>query len=284
MNLSVLYRGPLSSCNYGCTYCPFAKTKNTRAELQDDKTKLQRFVNRVAEQQQHTFGILFTPWGEALIRSYYQRAITELSHLPNVRRVAIQTNLTCDTGWLKKVNPEKTALWTTYHPTQISRAAFVEKCRELLDLGIRFSVGTVGFKEAIPEIQQLRRELPEDVYVWVNATKKQDDYYNEYDAAQLLAVDPLFSWNIKAHHSAGEACRAGETVFSLDGDGAMYRCHFIKQQIGNFYSADWEQALQPRTCTNSSCGCHIGYIHMPKLDLYSVYGEGLLERIPVKHF
>jgi sulfatase maturation enzyme AslB (radical SAM superfamily) len=280
MNLSVLYRGPLSSCNYGCTYCPFAKTKNTRDELADDKTKLFRFVKRIKEQTQHQFGILFTPWGEALIRSYYQRAITELSQMPNVRRVAIQTNLTCSTDWLKKVNPEKVALWTTYHPTQITREAFVAKCRELLDLGIRFSVGTVGFKEAIPEIQQLRRELPESVYVWVNATKKQNDYYNEHDAAQLLAVDPLFSWNQKSHESAGEMCRAGETVFSLDGDGAMFRCHFIKQQIGNFYKEDWETALKPRTCTNATCGCHIGYIHMPKLDLYSVYGEGLLERIP----
>lgn len=280
MNLSVLYRGPLSSCNYGCTYCPFAKTKNTRAELEDDKTKLFRFVNRIGENTQHQFGILFTPWGEALIRSYYQRAITELSHLPNVRRVAIQTNLTCKTDWLKNVNPDRVALWTTYHPTQISRKAFVKKCEELLGLGIRFSVGTVGFKEAIPEIQQLRKELPEPVYVWVNATKKQNDYYNESDAAQLLAVDPLFSWNMKSHASAGEECRAGETVFSVDGNGDMFRCHFIKTRIGNFYNETWETALQPRACTNTTCGCHIGYIHMPKLDLYSVYGEGILERIP----
>ena len=30
MNLSILYRGPLSSCNYGCEYCPFAKHRETR--------------------------------------------------------------------------------------------------------------------------------------------------------------------------------------------------------------------------------------------------------------
>ena len=27
MNLSILYRGPLSSCNYACGYCPFAKRR-----------------------------------------------------------------------------------------------------------------------------------------------------------------------------------------------------------------------------------------------------------------
>ncbi|MEN8446791.1 MAG: radical SAM protein, partial [Cyanobacteria bacterium J06555_13] len=29
MNLSILYRGPLLSCNYGCEYCPFAKRQQT---------------------------------------------------------------------------------------------------------------------------------------------------------------------------------------------------------------------------------------------------------------
>ena len=32
--LSILYRGPLSSCNYGCEYCPFAKREESRAELE----------------------------------------------------------------------------------------------------------------------------------------------------------------------------------------------------------------------------------------------------------
>ena len=44
MNLTILYRGPLSSCNYSCNYCPFAKTKNTKAELAADTEKLNRFV------------------------------------------------------------------------------------------------------------------------------------------------------------------------------------------------------------------------------------------------
>ncbi len=28
------------------------------------------------------------------------------------------------------------------------------------------------------------------------------------------------------------------------------------------------------------CGCYIGYIHMPELQLGQVYGAGLLERNP----
>ena len=33
MRLSILYRGPLSSCNYDCAYCPFAKRRETPAQL-----------------------------------------------------------------------------------------------------------------------------------------------------------------------------------------------------------------------------------------------------------
>src|SRR5262245_40999388 len=89
---SILYRGPLSSCNYECGYCPFAKTRNTRAELKHDERCLQRFSNWVRGRPEE-IGILFTPWGEALVHGYYQNTLCNLSHLPNVRRVAIQTNL-----------------------------------------------------------------------------------------------------------------------------------------------------------------------------------------------
>jgi hypothetical protein len=69
-------------------------------------------------------------------------------------------------------------------------------------------------------------------------------------------------------------------VISVDGDGIMRRCHFIKEPIGCLYDADFAKALSPRTCTNATCGCHIGYVHLEELGLDRVYGDGLLERIP----
>ena len=125
MRWLILYRGPLSSCNYGCDYCPFAKTKNTRAELADDAQKLRQFVDWVKGRKEE-IGILFTPWGEGIIRKYYQEAMIELSHLPNVCKVTIQTNLSCPTAWMKKLNKKTFALWTTFHPTQISLDKFAQ--------------------------------------------------------------------------------------------------------------------------------------------------------------
>ena len=49
LTLSILYRGPLSSCNYGCDYCPFAKHHETAAELARDRRALERFIDWVAD-------------------------------------------------------------------------------------------------------------------------------------------------------------------------------------------------------------------------------------------
>jgi sulfatase maturation enzyme AslB (radical SAM superfamily) len=280
MNLSILYRGPLSSCNYGCTYCPFAKHTETRQEHEADRQALERFVAWVASRQQDQIGILFTPWGEALIRKRYQQALVQLTNLPNVTKAAIQTNLSCRLDWVEACDKDKLALWATYHPTQISRERFLQKCAELQQRDVRFSVGVVGVKEQADEIEALRRELPDNVYLWINAYKRDPNYYPDEILRQFEQVDPLFPINNQYHPSRGRSCRAGHTVISVDGNGDMRRCHFIKTVIGNIYESGFEQALQPTPCTNATCGCHIGYVHMQDLGLYEVFGAGTLERIP----
>jgi hypothetical protein len=66
----------------------------------------------------------------------------------------------------------------------------------------------------------------------------------------------------------------------VDGEGVMRRCHFVREPIGSLYSPDWRSALVERPCPNPTCGCHIGYVHLDRLGLYPVFGEGVLERIP----
>jgi MoaA/NifB/PqqE/SkfB family radical SAM enzyme len=279
MTVSILYRGDLSGCNYDCPYCPFAKRKDSRATLAADAQQVARFVEYIKQQSQIQFKIFFTPWGEGLIRTYYQQAMVALSHCSNVEKVAIQTNLSCRLGWLKKANKEKIALWATYHPGQVSRDAFLDKCRQLDGSGIQYSVGVVGFKETIEEIETIRSLLPADKYLWVNALKKQADYYNEEERARLIAIDPYITYNMINHNSRGKACRTGESVISVDGRGNIYRCHFIKEKLGNLYQDELNTLLQPRLCTNNTCGCHIGYVHMNDLNLYDVYKGRELERI-----
>ena len=71
-DITILYRGPLASCDYDCSYCPFAKRRDTPEQLRADRAAVERFVDWVASQATQSPGkrisVLFTPWGEGLVR------------------------------------------------------------------------------------------------------------------------------------------------------------------------------------------------------------------------
>lgn len=275
--LKLLYRGPLASCNYGCSYCPFEKQPPTPAQLEDDRLALERFVDWVGRRAAPT-DVLFTPWGEALIHAHYQRALIELSHLPLVGRVAIQTNLSAPLGWLERCEPSRVGIWATYHPAHADRERFLERCVALHRRGVSLSVGVVGLRDHIGPIASLRSELPGEVYLWVNAYKRGGrDYYRPGEAALLGRVDPLFHLNRHPQPSNGRACRAGCSVAAVAGDGTLRRCLFTAETLGNIYHG-YELHRSPRPCPAPECRCHLGYAHLVHLGLHERFGAGLLER------
>jgi len=281
MHLTILYRGLLSSCNYGCEYCPFAKSAATAGELARDRQALVRFTDWIASQNDWDFSILFTPWGEALIHRWYQQALAQLSYLPNVRKVAIQTNLSGQLDWLKLADANTLAFWVTFHPEWADRQQFLSQCLTLDRLKFKFSVGMVGFTRFKAEIAALRESLPAHIYLWINAVKRELPDLSPGDRDFFTQIDPLYPLNTQYYPAWGQYCRAGSSVISVDGDGTMRRCHFIKQPIGNIYDRNFAESLFDRPCTNQTCHCHIGYVHLDYLNLDQVFGTGILERIPV---
>lgn len=282
MNFNILYRGYLSSCNYRCNYCPFAKQHDDKVARLKDREALTRFVNWVCRQADHKLSILFTPWGEALIRKWYQEAIVDLSQQNHVHKLVIQTNLSAKLDWLKQVDRAKVALWVTYHPTEIGMDKFLSNCDQLLALGINFSVGMVGLKTHVETIKQLRQALDSSIYMWVNAYKMQPQYYEDSQLRLLSSIDPLFENNLNDYRSYKQPCYTGEDTFSVMGDGTVTRCHFIKESLGNIYQHDLMDLSKQRLCSNTWCDCHIGYVHLKKTGLRELYGDGLLERTPNK--
>ncbi|WP_326609639.1 STM4011 family radical SAM protein [Streptomyces scopuliridis] len=278
MDLTILYRGPLASCDYDCPYCPFAKRRDSRDQLRADRAALERFTAWASEQREDRLSVLFTPWGEGLVRSWYRRALTELSLLPHIGRVAIQTNLSCRTDWLADADPAKLALWCTYHPGQTPYDRFLAKTHELADRSIRFSVGVVGLPDHLEHARRLRADLPEQVYLWINAAEGHS--YTDEEADGWTALDPLFPYSRSPHRSAGLPCRTGESVISVDGEGTVRRCHFVRAELGNLYDGSYRRALAPRACPLAVCDCHIGYVHLETLPLYDVFAGGVLERVP----
>ncbi len=277
--LSVLYRGPLSSCNYGCEYCPFAKHHETNEEHAADNFALQRFLDW-CESWPGELSVFFTPWGEAMTQRRYQQALARLTQMPHVVKAAVQTNLSAKLDWLEACDTSKLGIWATFHPEWVKRPKFVSQCLELHQRHISFSVGVVGFPRYRDELRAIRAELPSEVYVWVNAVKDLAAKYTSDDLAAFTEVDSLFSFNLKAHPSLGKACRGGSTVISVDGEGTARSCHFIREPIGNIYEPNFAEALTPRPCTAMTCGCHIGYVHLEYLELEKVFRTGILERNP----
>ncbi len=234
MNYTILYRGELASCNYSCFYCPFAEKTDTNHELEKDIKSLEKFCQWL-EKQNHLFSVFFTPKGEALTRTWYREKFIDLSHKNNITKVAIQTNLSCNTDWIKKCNTQSSGFWLTFHPEQISAENFLKKCMVIYDLGISFSVGVVGVKENFSAISEMKNLLPEDVYLWINGFKRTPDYYNKKEINFLKKTDPLFLLNMHYYKSYGKKCYTGENVFSIEGDGNIKRCHFT-DELYTFFS------------------------------------------------
>ena len=285
MDLTILYRGPLASCDYDCGYCPFAKRRDTPEQLRADRAALRRFTTWVGEQAASgdRISILFTPWGEALTRSWYREAMVELSHLPHVNRVAVQTNLSCRLDWLEQADLDTLALWCTYHPDQVEFDRFLGKHRQLVRQGVRHSIGIVGQPEHLEAARRMRAALDPATYLWVNAAEGRT--YSDTEAKQWSEIDELFHVSRLPHASLGRACRTGESVISVDGEGLVRRCHFVsrtdtREELGNLYDGSFREQLRPRPCPLLQCDCHIGYVHMPELELYSTFRNGVLERVP----
>lgn len=277
--LAILYRGPLDSCNYACGYCPFAKRDTARATLDRDRDALEGFVGWVERAGDWDIEILFTPWGEALIWPWYQQAIVHLSHLPHLRQVSIQTNGSGPMTFLDDVDRARVSLWISWHPTEITRRAFVERTLAVHRRGVRVSVGAVAVPEHLHEIEALRAELPAELSMWVNA-QKPGPRYDEQARARWRRIDPAFDVDATRHRTRGRACLTGEDTISVDGDGTIRRCHFVDDVLGNLYDDDLRALLRPRPCPRAHCDCWIGYTNVVDLDLRRTYRpDALLARV-----
>jgi MoaA/NifB/PqqE/SkfB family radical SAM enzyme len=283
--LTLHYRGRLASCNYACSYCPFAKRRDTRATLRQDAEDLQRFVDWVGAQSLAPFSgmrVMFTPWGEALIRRHYQQAMLRLAAMPHIAQVSAQTNLSGPLTWLASAPSDKLSLWCTFHPSQTSTERFVSRSKTLDDLGIRHSVGVVAMPAHYAAIRELRSALPARVPMWLNAyDRRGPGYYSAEDLRWLESIDPFFHHNHSPGHSRGAPCRAGEEAVMVDGEGTVQRCHFIPTKLGNLYTDALPAMLKERACSRFKCDCFVGYAQRKDRPFEAAFGHGLPARIPL---
>jgi MoaA/NifB/PqqE/SkfB family radical SAM enzyme len=285
MTLLVLFRSRLEWCNYACGYCPWnAEVRKVPAEVfRADEARVRRVVARVAELPK-AVEFFITPKAEYLVLPYWREAVGRLLALPQVRRVTVQTNLSFDLrDFLDEVDAAKLALWTTFHPTEVSAEGVEDlhaKWRLLQERGIPFSVGIVGTRENLPHLLPLRRRLDRGVYLWVNAYQRERDYYTAGELDAIRAVDPYFDLNNQDFPSRGRPCTAGQRAVYLDDEGDLRRCFFVGDVLGNLFRDGWRRLEAPLACPRAGCHCYVGHMHTVDLDFRSVYGTDLAVRIP----
>lgn len=286
MTLMVLFRTRLEWCNYTCHYCPW-NANEIRVEsdaFRDDEARLNRIIERVAGLSQRPVEFFITPKAEYLVLPYWRDAVRRLSALPHVRRVTVQTNLAWDVAsFLPAVDVNKLALWTTYHPTEVDAfglEALHVKWEALRSAGVRFSVGIVGTRDNLDAMDALRRRLPPDVYLWVNAYKREGAYYTSHERQRIRTIDPYFDLNDQIFPSLGQPCTAGSHAVYLDDEGDLRRCFFVGKVIGNLFRDGWQTLPAPTSCPIATCHCYVGHMHVVELDFRAVYGDNLAVRIP----
>ncbi len=262
MGTQYYYRGNLTSCNYSCDYCPFAKRKNSANMLAKDENNLKKLIERM-KCVRSSHALLITPYGEALIHSYYWTAIASLTQIPSEELTGCQTNLSFPvekmlTHFTKcggHIN--KLCLWCTFHPLMTGVSEFVKQCSLLSEWGVTFSVGAVGNPRQIDTIKKLRDELPASIYLWIN---KMDGLNRPYSAKEISAfhsIDPYFSLELKHYKADIKKC---SKAFFLTADEERYYC--------NLHAGSHAMAVADKTSPSScykECSCYLAYCNRTDL-------------------
>ncbi len=260
------YRGVLKSCNYQCSYCPFAKRQTSRAELAADQKALERFVSWVETTPlARPISVLFTPYGEGMIHPHYWEAFARLSRSENVAMVSAQTNLSFDAAqFLQALHQqgaqlEKVALWASWHPEMTSAQAFADKV-QLLSQSIQITAGAVGDPARLRELAQLKRLLG-NLPFWVNRMDGLGRRCTAEEKQAFCALDPLYRLEDQRFPADLSVCTGGTQSLFVEADGSVYPCNRSKQRLGNLYQREW---AVPERC-KGKCDCFLAYANRKDL-------------------
>ena len=277
---TIYYRGFIKSCNYRCSYCAFAKGSGRREEMRREEDGLRRFYEQIRRQTE-AVQIFFLPYGEGMIHPMYQAALADLSALPQVRAVGIQTNLSWEPeGFLRLLRQRgdagKIRLWASYHPEMTDRAGFLDRLKQLA-AEVEIAAGMVATLENEDEIQALRAELPPSIYLWLNAMDRRKAAFSREMIERLRAIDPMFGYEFAwyRHEASGGAgfrrCLAAENQY-LDRGMVRPGCFFQKGE-----------KRKGQLCHNHRlCDCYLGYSNFADNPLANFFGANRAFRIPQK--
>lgn len=284
------YRGSLRSCNYSCSYCPFSKERGGQGELIKDRAAWFQFVNFIDSHSDFEGAVQIVPYGEALIHPHYWKGMAVLSKNPKIDAVGGQSNFSFPVEQMiccyleNGGKTDKLRLWGTFHPEMVTVEDFVSQCVSLSEHNISYCAGAVGNPKNLKEFSQLRRSLPESVYVWINKMDGLGRSYTETEKKAFTEIDPYFEMELKHHRADPSKCSGSCFV---EADGTMRRCNLCRQSLGNLYSAPHsnhgpetpdsaphrpeksDQAPPNTVCSRKECSCYLAYCNQQEESMAS---------------
>lgn len=257
----LLYRGSLRSCNYHCSYCPFSKHRRSGRELQKDREQWEHFVQTL-EQRFGAFSestLMVVPYGEALIHPWYWEGLARASVLPGIRAAGAQTNLSFpieeSLGRFRQAGGrlDRLRLWGTFHPEMVPAKVFAGACRQLLKAGVRMCAGAVGVPGNLEYIEELRRELPEEIYLWINRMDGLRRPYTPEEAEAFTKIDPYFPRELSLLPADAKQC--GNRLF-VEGSGKLRLCN-ISRTLERL--PENNENICSDFCGRKNCSCYLAY-------------------------
>ncbi len=279
---TILYRGNLKSCNYRCSYCPFAKHRALPIEMEKDRRSFDRFCDSIEKRaQSFSIGAVFiTPYGEASIHRWYWEGLSLLAGIPEIDRVGMQTNLSFSVEECLKgfEFAHKLCIWATFHPEMTTVDEFVSKCHELVKNHVMVCAGAVGVPENIPLLRELREKLSPVIYLWINKMDGLKRNYRPDEIEAFVQLDPFFTYELKNPDAAVQMC--ADRCF-VEADGKIHTCNISRTKDMNWYDASEEEIFEP-VCSRKRCTCYLAYGGRADFALRNIFGEYPIYRIPEK--
>ena len=248
MNLSILYRGPLASCNYDCPYCPFAKRRDSPERLRADRAALERFVDWVERNPDgDRLSVLFTPWGEGLTRSWYRDALVALSP-PAARASGSRSRPTWPAGsdWLADADRATARAVGHLPPGPGAASGFLAACADAATRSASATrVGVVGLPEHLDEARGAAGRAARARSTCGSTPPTGHTYTRRRGRALDRDRPALRLQRAGRTRRAGHECRAGESVISV-----LRRRHGAPLPLHP--DADWATSTTGRTARR--CG------------------------------
>lgn len=281
---TILYRGSLKSCNYHCGYCPFSKHRGSERELEKDRAQWLRFCESIGDRAErlNIRALMVVPYGEALIHPWYWEGLGSLTKQDSLETAGAQTNLSFSIGRSLEIferaggRREKLRLWATFHPEMTTCGEFAEQCAGLVKEGILFSAGAVGVPENLDLLQKLRKMLPREVYLWINAMDGLRRPYTENELRRFQAIDPYFYRETRPVPAEESLC--SNRLF-VEADGKIRRCNIGTVSDKNWYGHS-EGLFEGVPCRRKRCSCYLAYGGRDEAANHMLFGPDPVFRIP----